>query len=141
MPSLYRDRENVRQADRIQKIVQLRVLGFTYQQIADQLGCGVGTVRNAMKKYTDETPRETVTEMRDLNALRLEELMKRHMRKGMEGDVKHAELARKIIDQLCRLTGQYDLQEDSGEKAAGEELGGFMQDVRGAATRIIEDGA
>lgn len=138
MPSLYRDRENVRQAERMHKIVQMRVIGFTYQQIADQLGCGVGTVRNAMKKYTEEKPRESVAEMRDLNAERIENLLPRHMQKGIKGDPRAAETARRLIDQHAKLTGQYQLEEDTGEKEAGENLGSFMDAVRAMAARELE---
>ncbi|NEJ47623.1 HTH domain-containing protein, partial [Rhizobium leguminosarum] len=58
MPQKHVDHYKIHIAERSHKAKDMRVLGYTYPQIAEELGVSLQTVRNDIKRYTEELPRE-----------------------------------------------------------------------------------
>lgn len=101
-----RHRNRALAAARRARAIELRAQGWTYEQIADELGyANRGTVchvvNDALKVRTDEA----VDKLRSLEVQRLDALQVALWHKAMAGDVIAAQAAIRIIASRCRLLG------------------------------------
>ncbi|EWS99639.1 hypothetical protein N865_21725 [Intrasporangium oryzae NRRL B-24470] len=93
-------------AARRARAVELRTQGWTYQQIADELGyANRGAVYQAVSKALQGRTHEAVDSLRDLETARLDALQHGVWDRAMNGDVEAARAALRIIVARCRLLG------------------------------------
>ena len=96
-------------AERKQRAVELRKLGFTYQKIADQLGVSVSAahkmVMTALKELNEKTV-EGAEELRRLELERLDEWLLRIAQEIKNGNVLGAiDRGVRIMDRRAKLLG------------------------------------
>ena len=136
MGNLYRDRQKIRKSEFVNEVIKYRKLGMSYPAIAERLNCGVNSVRNAIKTYTETIPRETVDEVRHMELERLDAMLIKNLGNAMQGSTQAVNAVIKIMDHRAKLLGLYNPEVDNGMQAAGEELESFMQAVRNMAENM-----
>lgn len=98
----------IERAQRMDRAVELKKVGLSYQQIADQLGISKGAAWNlvddALKELADRREGKTA-EMRELINERLEGMMFRFWQKASNGDVAAAKVILDILAKQSRLYG------------------------------------
>lgn len=133
MPRQHQDAQKLYIAERSRKAKDMRVLGYTYPQIADELGVSMHTVRQDLKRYMDTIPREHAEEHRQIQLEQLELAMRKLAPRVNKGDQKAIDLWYKGIDRLMKLTGTDQPAEDnSGENAARNDLADMIEAIRGS---------
>lgn len=133
MPSRHRDQQTLHIADRSRKAKDMRVLGYTYDQIADHLGVSVATVRKDIKRYMDTYPREHAEEYRQYQIEQIEMAMRKLAPRVNKGEPKAIDLWYKGVDRLMKLTGTYQPAEDNtGEQGARDALNEMMAAIKGS---------
>ena len=91
--------EKLKAKERLGMVLQLRMAGYIYRDIASQLGIGLATVHrdlNKALKSFDNDNEEFAREMKAIETARLEELIKGIWTKGKGGNLM-------VIDRLTRL--------------------------------------
>ena len=129
MPAKHRDKEAIRLAERARKARDMRIVGLSYQQIADQLGVSTETVRTDIKRYTQDLPKEEAIEYRDHQVALHEMMISRWAPKALKGDYKAAMVVAKY-DQL--RTDR--VEDDGGEQVARDDLATMIAAIKGAAS-------
>lgn len=139
MGNLYRDRQKIRKAEFVNEVIKYRKLGMSYPAIAERMNCGVNSVRKAIKTYTEEIPKETVNEVRQLELERLDAMLIKNIGNAMQGSTQAVNAVIRIMDHRAKLLGLYNPEVDDGMAAAGAELESFMQAVRTMAQNMESD--
>lgn len=134
MPSHYEDTHKLYQADRAAKARNLRILGYTYQQIADQLGVSPNTIRKDILRYIEDIPKEEALEYRDQQVALHEMMISKWAPKALKGDYKAAMVVAKYDQLRTELLGTGRVDDDSGEQVARGELAAMMDAIKGAAS-------
>lgn len=134
MPFLTRDKQQLKAVERAEKVRSLRLAGFTYQQIADKLGCSMSTVRGDLEKLKTEYPKQTTRELTAEQNAKLVEMMKPQFLKACGGDHRAANTMLKLLDHQAKLWGLYNAEQDNGMQAAGEMLGALIESINMKAT-------
>lgn len=133
MPQLHQDQQKLHMADRARQAKDMRILGYTYQQIADHLGVTTKTVSKDLRKYLEDYPREHAEEHRQLQIEQVEFLMRKLSKRIDKGDLRAGELWLKSVDRLIKLTGTYLPAEDTtGEQSARADLAAMMEAINGS---------
>lgn len=102
------------------RAVELAVEGFTYQQIADELGyANRGTVHRIVQRTLEARLAEGVDELRELEVARLDALQAGLWDAASSGDARACGTILKIIDRRCRLLGLYASSSDQTEGLRG----------------------
>jgi hypothetical protein len=105
-----------------QKAIDLRRLGCTYREIADQIGASPGysfkLVTQALKRIRQET-NEIAEDARTLELERLDNLWRYAYQAVINGDVAAIDKAVKVMDRRARLLG---LDAPSRQEISGELL-------------------
>jgi hypothetical protein len=95
---------------RASRAVELLSEGKTYDQIATEVGyANRGTAHRVVRKALAERLAENIESIRWLEGDRLEDLLRAHWPKAMDGDIPSARVILKIINMRCRLYGLYDV--------------------------------
>lgn len=134
MPALHRDKDNLRIAERARRARDMRIIGMSYQQIADQLGVSTETVRTDIKRYAQDLPKEEALEYRDHQVALHEMMISRWVPKALKGDYKAAMVVAKYDQLRTELLGTNRVEDDGGEQIAREELAAMMSAIKGAAS-------
>lgn len=134
MPSQYEDTHKLYQADRAAKARNLRVLGYTYKQIGDQLGVSTATARKDVLRYIEDIPKEEAQEYRDHQVALHEMMISKWAPKALKGDYKAAMVVAKYDQMRTELLGTSRVEDDGGEQVARGELAAFITAIRGAAS-------
>ena len=95
-------------AEREKQAVQMRIAGADYQTIADALGMVKSGAYKAVKRALEKTRKDTaesVEELRQVEAHRLERLIVSAMPQAIKGDVQSIEVVRKLSESLRKLHG------------------------------------
>lgn len=130
MPSHYEDTHKLYQADRAAKARNLRILGYTYKQISDQLGVSPDTVRKDILRHIEDIPKEQALEYRD-NQVALHEMMiSKWAPKALKGDYKAAMVVAKYDQLRAELLGTGRVDDDGGEQVARDELAAMMKAIK-----------
>ena len=88
------------------KAVELKAAGYTYAQVADELGyTSRGTAYNIVTKALREQTAEAVADLRDLENVRLDALQLTLWDAAMTGDIKAAVAIVKIVKARVHLNG------------------------------------
>lgn len=134
MPAKHRDKEAIRLAERARKARDMRILGLSYQQIADQLGVSPETVRTDIKRYTQDLPKEEAIEYRDHQVALHEMMISRWAPKALKGDYKAAMVVAKYDQLRTELLGTNRVEDDGGEQVARDDLATMIAAIKGAAS-------
>ncbi|WP_273407827.1 sigma factor-like helix-turn-helix DNA-binding protein [Corynebacterium ureicelerivorans] len=134
MPAKHRDKEAIRLAERARKARDMRILGLSYQQIADQLGVSTETVRTDIKRYTQDLPKEEALEYRDHQVALHEMMISRWVHKALKGDYKAAMVVAKYDQLRTELLGTARVEDDGGEQVARDDLATMIAAIKGAAS-------
>jgi hypothetical protein len=88
------------------KVFQLRIQGFTFEQIASEVGYqGASGAWQAYKRAKDSMIFESVDEARQLELMRLDEMMFALWDRAIGGDLPAASCVLKIMDRRAKLLG------------------------------------
>ncbi|WP_394847386.1 hypothetical protein LZC95_07965 [Pendulispora brunnea] len=88
------------------RVVELRIQGKTYDEIAKELGYASHTgAINAFASALAAVPAEDVAHLRHIEGDRLDAIVKAHLPKAMAGDVDSAYVCIEISKQRSRLFG------------------------------------
>lgn len=92
-------------------VVELKVEGWTHEEVAEHLHISTGTVARHLKQWQiSQTPsEETSAQLREIMLQRLERMHRREWRRYELGDDKAGELLLKVMDRTSKLMGS-DLQ-------------------------------
>lgn len=134
MPAKHRDKEAIRLAERARKARDMRIVGLSYQQIADQLGVSTETVRTDIKRYTQDLPKEEAIEYRDHQVALHEMMISRWAPKALKGDYKAAMVVAKYDQLRTELLGTNRVEDDGGEQVARDDLANMIAAIKGAAS-------
>ena len=134
MPAKHRDKEAIRLAERARKARDMRIVGLSYQQIADQLGVSTETVRTDIKRYTQDLPKEEAIEYRDHQVALHEMMISRWAPKALKGDYKAAMVVAKYDQLRTELLGTSRVEDDGGEQVARDDLATMIAAIKGAAS-------
>ena len=134
MPSKHQDKDALRIAERARKARDMRIIGMSYPQIADQLGVSPATVRNDIKRFTEDLPKEEALEYRDHQVALHEMMISRWAPKALKGDYKAAMVVAKYDQLRTELLGTGRIEDDGGEQVARNELAAMMEAIKGAAS-------
>lgn len=134
MPSQYEDTHKLYQAERAYKARNLRILGYTYKQISDQLGVSIDTVRKDILRHVEDLPKEQALEYRE-NQVALHEMMiSKWAPKALKGDYRAAMVVAKYDQLRTDLLGTNRVEDDSGEQVARGDLAAMMDAIKRAAS-------
>jgi hypothetical protein len=88
------------------RAVELKTAGYTYAQVADELGYSSrGTAYNVVAKALREQTAEAVADLRDLENARLDALQLALWDAAMTGDINAAGVIMKIVQTRVHLNG------------------------------------
>jgi hypothetical protein len=88
------------------KVLQLRIQGFTFEQIASEVGYqGASGAWQAYKRAKDSMIFESVDEARQLELMRLDEMMFALWDRAIGGDLPAVSCVLKIMDRRAKLLG------------------------------------
>lgn len=116
-----RHRNSALAAWRRTRAVELSTQGFTYQQIADELGyAGRGTVNRIVRQALESRLTEGVEQLREVEVARLDALQAGLWEAATAGDAAAASACVKIIQARSRLLGL--LAAPAGPRAEGNRV-------------------
>lgn len=117
------------------KALDMKVAGFTYEQIEEELGYSVGSgaAWKIVDKALKEIPRQSAEELLQLEFLRLEKVILGLARKGFKGDVPSAEAIRKTVMDQAKLMGLENITDDGGMELAMQQYERLVQAIMGTA--------
>lgn len=96
---------NAETAERQRKALEMRVAGATFEQIAAQVGyADASGAYRAVSRGLLETQRPAADELRALMVRRYERLLLGVWRDAVGGNLKAADVARKILTDMARIT-------------------------------------
>ncbi|SHG90979.1 hypothetical protein [Bradyrhizobium erythrophlei] len=101
--------------------VQYRLLGYKFQQIADEMKIDIAYAHRLVKWAKDREPVEGAAELKALMSDRLEMMLTGTLGNAFEGDSEAQEQSRRTMEIQAKLHGLYAAQklEHSGEVAGG----------------------
>lgn len=134
MGNRHTDSEQDRIMRRAEKVRSLRLAGLSWRQIAQQLDCGVDTVRKDWDRIQVEFPEQTTRELIAEQDGQIRELFRVYYLKGQKGDVKAADMALKLMKHRAELFRLFEVKQDNGQAAAGAALDSLMDAIMRAAT-------
>lgn len=106
-------RVDVNAAARAAQAMQLRVLGYSYAQIAERCGYSdKATAYNAVKRELGRTMQQPADDLRVLEAERLDAMLRTFLPMALKGDALAASRVLGIMDRRARLLG-LDVKDES----------------------------
>lgn len=135
MATLYRDKQTARIMERAEKVFSLRLAGFSYRKIADQLDISIDTVREDVKRITVEFPEQTARDLVAFQNLQLVEMMRPHYLKAIKGDSRSTGAMLKLMEHQAKLFSLFDIPQDNGMADAMSALNALAQSVKEQATQ------
>lgn len=133
MPSLYRDKQEIKIYERALKARSMRIAGLTYEQIGAKLSISVDTVRRDLERVKVDFPERTAKELTGDQNAKLEVMLTPMVLKAAAGDTKAVMAAVKLLEHQAKLFGLFDMTPDNGQGAAVELLTAFMEKTIKAA--------
>lgn len=104
MPSKEPRRRDANAAARAAKAMQLRILGYGFQQIATECGYSdKASAYNAVKRELARTVQQPADELRTLEADRLDALLRTFLPKALKGDTWSCDRVLAIMDRRAKL--------------------------------------
>lgn len=94
--------------DRKAEALRLRRYGFTYSQIAEQLGCALSTAHSYVMGALEETRtllKEDADAIRDMELSRLDAMLPKFLSKAMAGDDRAAKTVLSIMERRAKYLG------------------------------------
>ena len=128
-------------AEKRKEALELRALGYSYQQVADEVGyASKGAAHKAVAQELRNIPREAAEQARELELGRLDEMQAAAMNGAMAGDLFAIDRVIKVIESRAKLLGLYNLPDNSdpGAEQAKAALLGFLQIAAESAAPKVE---
>lgn len=122
-------------AEKKRLALQLRLKGYSYQEIADEVGYGSkGSAHNAVSAELKAIPREAAEQAREAELSRLDQLQKAMVNQALAGDPMAVDRVLKVIESRSKLLGLYDLadNEDPAQQRTKDALAEFLQQAAAA---------
>jgi hypothetical protein len=124
--------DEIKQRD--SKVFELRIQGFTFEQIAVQVGfSGPSGAWQAYQRIRSEFIFESVEEARQLELMRLDEMQFAVWDRAINGDLPALSCVLKIMDRRAKLLGL-----DKPEKMAVDRWGYNSADLDQEVKRIVD---
>jgi hypothetical protein len=115
------------------RVFELRIQGFTFEQIASEVGYqGASGAWQAYKRVKESHIFESVDEARQLELMRLDEMMLALWDRAIGGDLPAASCVLKIMDRRAKLLGL-----DKPEKIEVNKWDISGQDIDAEVQRIV----
>lgn len=130
MGTLRSDRQKIAASTRMQKVIELRVAGLTYPQIAKELGISLQTVHSDLHRYTTELPHEQAEHHRQIQLDQLDYLTRKLTPRIAKNDYRAFDLMLRIIEQKMKLTGTNRPPEEATDKPAREALDALVTAIK-----------
>lgn len=114
------------------EVYELRLQGYTLQQISEMMGISDSTVYRDLQRVLDKLSKHNITEMERLRNLELERLdtaQSAIWQRVERGDLDAIDVFLGISDRRCRLLGLY--QDARVQKIVEENITDFLGAVRG----------
>lgn len=134
MGNRHQDSEHDRIMRRAEKVRSLRLAGLSWRQIAQQVDCGVDTVRKDWDRIQVEFPEQTTRELIAEQNEQIREMFMPFYLRAKKGDVKAADTALKLMKHRAELFRLFEVKQDNGQAAAGAALDSLMDAIMRAAT-------
>lgn len=132
MSKLQNDKRKIAASTRMQKVVELRVAGLTYQQIAGELDISLETVHSDLNRYVVDLPQEQAEHYRKIQIDQLDYMTRKLMPRIAKNDYRAFDLMLRIIEQKMKLTGTNKPPEEATDKPAREALDALVTAIRGS---------
>ena len=126
------EQEDLERRKRDSKVYELRIQGFTFDQIAMEVGFnGPSGAWQAYERIKNEMIFESVDEARRLELMRLDELQFSLWDRAINGDLPAANCVLKIMDRRAKLLGldKPDKVEVNKWDFTGEDIEGEVQKI------------
>ena len=126
------EQEDLDRRKRDSKVYELRIQGFTFDQIAMEVGFnGPSGAWQAYERIKNEMIFESVDEARKLELMRLDELQFSLWDRAITGDLPSANCVLKIMDRRAKLLGldKPDKVEVNKWDFTGEDIEGEVQKI------------
>lgn len=115
-------------AEKRKKALDLRRAGWSYQDIADEVGyANKGSAHRAVKQGIAAITRESATELLELELERLDDMFAGLYEAARQGDLFSVDRALKIIDQRARFLGLYERKPEDGAADVRAAVAGFLE--------------
>lgn len=108
MPEPTTSKRLIASAERRKQVVQMRLAGASYQEIADALGITASGAYRAVKTWLDKTHSDTLEsaeQLRDIENARLDKLILSAMPQAQKGHLQAIEVVRKLSESKRKLLG------------------------------------
>jgi hypothetical protein len=130
-----------------QRAVDLRIAGFSFDAIAEQLGVARETARRAVLETLDTVAYQNATHMRAQEGQRLDVMQRAVWADVLTGDVKAVNAAVRIMERRSRLFGldapieiKASVSDDTHRESLTNRLNDMRQRVLDAESYEIEAG-
>jgi hypothetical protein len=127
------EQEDLERRKRDSKVYELRIQGFTFDQIAMEVGFnGPSGAWQAYERIKNEMIFESVDEARRLELMRLDELQFSLWDRAINGDLPAANCVLRIMDRRAKLLGL-----DKPEKVEVNKWDFTGEDIEGEVQKIV----
>ncbi len=127
------EQEDLERRKRDSKVYELRIQGFTFDQIATEVGFnGPSGAWQAYERIKNEMIFESVDEARKLELMRLDELQFSLWDRAINGDLPAANCVLKVMDRRAKLLGL-----DKPEKVEVNKWDFTGEDIEGEVQKIV----
>ncbi|KYJ97044.1 hypothetical protein [Microbacterium sp. CH1] len=113
------------------KALDLRLLGYSYDRIARELGwTHRSAARKAVERALKAIPREAALQLRDIELERLDFAQRSIAKQLLAGNLGAIDRLIRIMDHRAKLLGLYEPQPDTGMAEVAAVLGAWLGKVR-----------
>ncbi len=112
---------NIRFRERVKEALEYRKLGYTFQEIADEMKFDVSYAYRLVKWGMDQITAEPAEDLKKMQSMRLEAMMTGVMDKAIAGDAEATQTCLNVMEMFNKLHGLLAAQklEHSGEVQGG----------------------
>jgi hypothetical protein len=93
------------QIDREKQIIELRIEGYTWRQIAQHIQMSPGGALKAYRRAMVRTLKPVSDELRDLELDRLDTLQQTYWQPAVQGNLRAADFILRVIDKRAKILG------------------------------------
>lgn len=107
-------RTKLQKADDTRKIVQLRLAGAQLEEISVVIGISTSQVSRDLSNAIKNMPQERAEELRSIEAMRLDRLLRSVWKNAVDGDLKAVDRALRISERRAKMFGLDTLTVSAG---------------------------
>jgi hypothetical protein len=127
-------------ADRDRRIINSRLAGASYQQIATTLGLSIGLAHKVVKAHLAETllaTRMDAEAIRQQEAARLDQLQAAVWSAAMKGQISASQQALRIMERRAKMLGLDTPNEEAADREAMNRVAGTAAAAAAATTAAL----